>query len=151
MGLFKSIESAKVNQGGVYFNPGKYLVEVIAVKTIKSRKNMDLYIVECEILDSDVADRPTGSRASWVVNLAQDAAMGNIKAFLAAANGIDPSDEDAVQREITEEVADLSYADENPVAGVKLGLQVTLVKTRAGTDFSRHFWSVYEGEAAASA
>ncbi len=91
MGTFSSIGEANVNAGGVYFLPGTYIVEVKKCFEKKSRKKTDLLIIEFGILDSDVEIRPEGSSASWVLNLAQDASMGNVKGFLAAAMDIDPS------------------------------------------------------------
>lgn len=140
MSLFDGIEDAQVGQGGVYFLPGKYLVKVLKCITLKSRKREDLFIVECEVVESDVPERKPGSKASWIVNFKQDAALGNIKGFIAAANGIDPGDESAVNEQVNLEICEYVVSDENPLAGTLVGLVAVNKKTRAGSDFTLHMW-----------
>ena len=96
MGLFDGIGDATVGGQNVYFLSGVYVVEVHKCFAMKSRKKEDLFLVECNILQSNNSKRPEDSKASWVVNLKHDAALGNIKGFIAAANGLDPYDEDKV-------------------------------------------------------
>lgn len=140
MSLFDGIEDAQVGQGGVYFLPGKYLVKVLKCITLKSRKREDLFIVECEILESDVPERKPGTKASWIVNFKQDAALGNIKGFIAAANGIDPGNESAVNEQVNMDICEYVVSDENPLAGTPVGLVCVNKKTRAGSDFTLHMW-----------
>lgn len=141
MGLFSGINQAQVGQGGVYFLEGLYSVEVLKVFTMTSRKREDLFIAECKVLESDNPERKPGMRASWIVNLKQDAALGNIKGFIAACNGIHPSDEDEVNEEVTEEAVEYAVSDDNPLKGTVLGLQAVGITTRAGTPFTLHKWS----------
>lgn len=148
MGLFDGIEDAQVGMGGVYFLPGKYLVKVLKCITLKSRKREDLFIAECEIVESDVPERKPGTRASWIVNFKQDAALGNIKGFIAAANGIDPSNEDAVNAEVDSGVCEYAVSNDNPMAGTYIRLVAVNKKTRSNTDFTLHLWEPYEAEAA---
>lgn len=144
MGLFTGIEDAKISAGGVYFVEGLYIVEIVKVSTIRSRKNEDLFIVETEIQSSSAPERKVGTTCSWVVNLKQDAALGNIKAFIAAANGIDPADTEQVKQEITEEVVEFACSDDNPLAGTKLNLECVAIKTKAQKDFTLHKWTPFE-------
>jgi hypothetical protein len=156
MGFFKNIESAKVGLGGIYFLankgeghtekepkwiPASYDLEILKITTMTSRKKDDLFIVECKIIKSDCPERKAGISASWVVNLKQDAAMGNIKGFIAAANGIDPSDEEAVNEAVTEEVCELAVSNDQPLAGNKIHLECIMIKTRENKDFTLHRWS----------
>lgn len=141
MGLFDEIGSAKVNQGGVYFLPGIYRCEIVKVFTLKTRKREDVFIVECEIKESNNEERKPGGRASWVVNLKHDAALGNIKGFVAAANGIDPTNEAEVNEEVTAEAVELVCSDDNPLEGVEVMLEATNIKTRDNRDFTLHQWT----------
>ncbi len=141
MGLFEGVEGAKVGQGGVYFLAGNYLVEVEKVLAKRSRKKEDLFIVEAGILESDNAQRKAGSSASWIVNFKHDAALGNIKGFLAACNGIDPGDRAKVDEEITEDVCEYAVDDENPLSGTRVKLSCVMTQTKAGGDFTLHLWS----------
>lgn len=141
-GLFGGVGDARVGQGGLYFLPGIYKVKIIRFFAMESRKKEDLIIAECEILESDNPQRKVGSKPSWVVNLKQDAALGNIKGFLAACLGIDPSDEEAVNEQVTEDFCEEAVdEDENPMGGVVVGLEAVDIKTRAGGDFTLHKWS----------
>jgi hypothetical protein len=145
MGNFESIGSARMSGGGVYFLQGNYIVEVEKAFQMKSFKNADLVIVECKIVESDVPERAPGTRASWVPKINPES-MGSIKQFLAAANGIDPSDDETVNKEITPQVAELSFVTDSPLCGTKLGLQCVNVKTKAGGDFTKHVWSAIPAE-----
>lgn len=156
MGFFDGIRNARVGVGGVYFLANKgpnhteekpqwlpafYTVEIKRLITMTSRKRDDLFIVEALIIESDCPERQPGMVASWVVNLKQDAALGNIKGFLAAANGISPTDEERVNSEITEEVCELAVSDLQPLAGVRVRLECTVIQTKAGNPFTLHRWS----------
>lgn len=138
--IIKSIASSKVSSGGVYFLPGNYLVSVVKAFLMNSRKGVPLVVVECEILESDNSERAAGTRASWVVNMSQDAGPGNVKGFIAAALGIDANDTNRVDEEVTPEFVDEAFSESNPLLDVRLRLQCSLVKTRAGSDFTRHVW-----------
>lgn len=125
------VAGSKVNSGGVYVLPGVYpAVEVTAVKSMQSRKNDALIIVEMDILASEVDGRPAGSAMSQVYNLTKhDAAPGNVKAFIAAAYGKNPD-------EVTEEVFALVISEHQPLAGRLVRVDASLTKTKAGSDFT---------------
>jgi hypothetical protein len=144
MGLFSGIGEAQVGQGGVYFLPGEYVVEVVKCFTMRSRKREDLFIVECLIKESDNNERRAGSKASWVVNFKQDAALGNIKAFVAACSGISPSNQKAVDEQVDEESCEYAVDDDNPLAGTMLRLSAVNKITRAGNDFTLHLWEPWD-------
>lgn len=133
MGLFAKIGEAQISGGGIYFLAGLYKVEVEKVFTLRSRKGDDLFIVECKILESNVAARAVGSKASWVVSLSQDSALGNIKGFCLAASG-DP------ETVIDEAAVEFAVSSVNPLAGTVLDLQCTDILTRAGKPFTLHKW-----------
>lgn len=144
MGLFSGIEDAKVGGGGVYFLEGLYRCEIVKVFAMKSRKNEDLFIVECKVITSNNAKRKEGSACSWVVNMKHDAALGNIKGFIAAANGIDPTDTGTVDAEVNEEAVETACSDANPLAGQLVDLEATEILTRAKTPFTLHKWKPAE-------
>lgn len=158
MSFFKGVEDARYGAGGVYFLankgptfnkgetveewvPALYVVEIKQLITMTSRKKDDLFIVEALIIKSDCPERKVGMSCSWVVNLKQDAALGNIKGFIAAANGIEPTDEEKVNAEVTEEACTLAVSKDQPLAGIKLGLECTMIKTKAQKLFTLHRWS----------
>lgn len=150
---FGGIGGAKIGQGGVYFLPGKYRVELAKVALINSRKREDMFVVETTIQESDVPERKPGTKCSYICNMKNDSALGNIKAFLAACAGADPDNEKEVEaaftdkngQDITEETAEMAVSDENPLAGTVLDLVCVNKQTRGSPgnpphDFTLHFW-----------
>lgn len=142
--MFEHIEEAEVSFSGFYLERGTYVVEVKRCFLKKGRSGDTFFIVEMKVIESNNADRPADCSPSWLVKMSQDAALGNIKGFLAAVNGIDPTDKDAVKAAITREVADLAVSDPDILAGVHVGVEVEPVKTKKGTDFNKHYWSPVE-------
>jgi len=139
MGLFTGIEKANPSEGGVYIVPGNYTVEVQKVKTGKTRANRNFFVVECKVLESDVALRPRGIDVSWMVMLDQDSALGNIKQFCATATGSEMED-------IDEAGVEAVVGDDNPLKGTKLQIQATNIVTKAGRDFTKVRWFPFVGE-----
>lgn len=135
MGMFgQAVAGAQATEGGVWWLPGKYLVQIDACKVITSRKKELLFIAEGDNLESNNEQRPVGQRCSWIVKISSDAGPGNIKSFIAALYGERPES-------ITEEVADMIVDEkQNPANGRLVQLDVVIIKTKAGTDFSKHRW-----------
>ncbi len=141
MGLFAGIDDAVVGSGGVYFQPGIYVVELLKVFAMRGRNKEDFFIAECRVVESDNEKHPVGHKASWVVKLSQDMAMPNIKGFIAAVNGIDPHDDETVNEEVDEAAVECAVSDDNPLAGVHVGLQTTIIQTKKEKkDFTKHEW-----------
>src|SRR5437660_12484512 len=117
MGSFSGIERAQISAGGIYFLAGTYRVRIREVKSIKSRKNDDLFIVETDIVESNNPERKVGTSCSWVCNLKHDAALGNIKAFVVAAA-------QCPEEQVTEGEIELIVSNDNPLKDVELRLIV---------------------------
>ena len=129
MGMFSAVQGASVNGGGIYFKAGRYKVEILAVKSILSRKNENLFVVETEIKESDCADLRPNTKCSQVINLSKhDSAPGNIKAFVAAALDISPTSEEVNW----EELCDAACTEANPLKGTMMNLICANTKTKAG-------------------
>src|ERR1700743_3243694 len=86
---FGGIHEAKFSEGGVWILPGVYRFRVLACKHITSRAGKDGFVVELEVLESNVAERPTGSTCSWIVMLDKEPALGNVKQFASTALGVE--------------------------------------------------------------
>ena len=157
MGLFSKVGSAEVTLGGKWFHhDATFIVRIEKVRTVRSRKGQDLVFIECTVcVTSCPDDNPVGSRASQCLNFTEhDAAPGNFKAFVAAANGLDPADKlqlDTSPENAWEPLCDLAVSSEQPLSGLYCALETALVDTRAKTKFTKHFWSPVNQEAAASA
>lgn len=144
MGLFTGVENAKMSEGGIYAQEGRYEVEVKTMKMITSRKNENFMLVEFEVLSAKKTggEEPTGNGVTcgYMMNAGQDSFLGNAKAVVTAATAeLSGEDFDAVK--VTTADMDLAVSSENPFSGVKLNLDVVKVKTKKGTDYSKHIWT----------
>lgn len=133
MGMFGGIEKAETSKGGVYLLPGNYLLGLRAAKAGRSRNNVDFFVAELEILASDNEERKVGSKVSWMSMKNNDAFLGNVKAFAAAAFGIP-------EEKVTEKKIEELISDDQPREGTQIKAQAQNVKTRAGKDFTKVFW-----------
>lgn len=150
MGMFDGMADAEVGQSRCYFLPGEYLCQVRWV-LFKNGRNGKFYIVECNIVESGNPERPAGTSASWLQKMdgnASEVALGSIKGFLAACMGVDPNNKDAVRevftdaqgQDVSAAVAEMSIADENPMAGTVVRLRATQGETKQGKPFTYHDW-----------
>lgn len=152
MGIFDGIEKAQVFGSGVWFQEGKYTVIIDTIKSFPSaqKPSVRYFCVESIV---DVAERldarhavpshAQGDKVSWLVNMTQASALGNIKGFaLALLPGIQ-------EDEITPDEMTKLIADDQPARGLRVKLMVRLVKTKENTDFSKHTWFPVEADDAA--
>lgn len=139
MGIFSEITLASTTRGGLYFKPGVMGVKILKVSTFESRKADTLFCIDGEIVSSETGENVVGTRPSQVINMSQDAAMGNVKGFLvAAASAL--QGEEVPESEITEETAEFSVGPDNPFGGITLTLEAVETTTRAGNPFTIHRW-----------
>lgn len=144
MGRFGGLGDARVGKA-LYFEPGNYIVKILKVLFKANRKGMDRFIVECEVLESDNSNRPVGCHPSQVIAMEQDAALGNIKAFLGCMLEIKdvdtyvPEDGQSVE-EFWDEMAEQAVDGENPLGGTIARLRCVNKVTQAGNDFTLHLW-----------
>lgn len=139
-------ESKAVTGGGVYLNSGhRYRLKIERISFYDGR-NGEFLIHEFMIVESDDPTRPVGTGASWLVKYGTDMTFPNFKAFLAAANGIDPGDQAGIEREITDEVAELAVSEAQPLRGMLVDVSVVEVTTKKGTPFSKHVWKPVSGQ-----
>jgi hypothetical protein len=134
---FDGIEGARVSEGGVYFKPGAYKARILSVKALKDRKGVGTFVVECELLESSEAALPKGTVCSWVVKLDKEPALGNIKSFAAAANGVQP-------KEVTAKAIELIVSAGNPLRDTVMKVSASNIKTKSGSDFTKVTWQADE-------
>ena len=139
MGLFGKITEAKSNQGGVYFEPGLYVVECKAVKTGQTRDNRPFFVAEFVIKESTNPLRVVGSSVSWMVmmNANIETALGNIKGFAAAIF-------DIPEHTVDEAGVEAMIAADNPCNGMLVRAEAVMIKTKKGEDFTKLMWSPYK-------
>ncbi len=133
MGNYDGIGKAQVFEGGVYFQPGLFLVRVDVVKESKTRKGREFFVVECTILDSNHPELVAGKTVAQLIMLDQDAALSNIKQFAMVAG-------ECSAEEVDGKSIQMMISQENPLQGTVLGVEATNVLTREKKDFTRIKW-----------
>lgn len=150
MGVFGGIKGAKYSEGGVYLVPGVYRLKILICKYIKTAQHSgakDAFVAEFEVLESNVADRPSGSTCSWMVTLDKLPALGNIKQFLLAC--LPDATEDQIDESAVEFVVN---EQKNPLKDYIVRCSAVNIKTKANRDFTKcKFLRDADGAAAAAA
>lgn len=130
----------------------RFRVRIEACKYVVNHDGVEYFIIEAEVLESSTDALKPGTIASQVIQIPGTYKMGlaNVKAFLAAANGIHPGNTAAVEEALSgtnaEEAAVLAVSAENPLKGIELDLQTTFTVTKNGRDFTIHAWSPIDEE-----
>lgn len=138
-----------------YLEDGDYKLKIGKVNVITRRKDKKpFYLIETEVVESNVPARPTGMRCTSMIDLSNADMRGkNITGFLCAVFGYDPTvlpkdslmapwvDPNARRNVEWAEYANWSVQENNPLAGAMVGCRVTTIQTvGTGDDFSVHQW-----------
>jgi hypothetical protein len=141
MGIYDNVGNAAIGQGGNYLQSGhQYLVEIARVFVKQGRKGDVFTIAELVVHESDDPKNPPGFKASWTVNMSQDASLGNLIVFFGACVGIAVEDEARLRKEITTAFCEYSVSPQNPLKGKLVEVEVHEIITKAGKPFSKHIW-----------
>lgn len=148
--FFSGLNTAKASVGNDWFLAGVYpKVAIVSVTTSNSPMKGPMFHLTCEIIESDVEGRNEGMKCDWTVKMQQPSAMSNLKAWLEALFSGYPA---LQQHFLTEYRGDfemfLGAAIDNPqlLAGFEMKLQCTMIKTKAGNDFTKHRWFALDAE-----
>lgn len=155
MSLFDGIKDAKVSKSGQWFEEGRYKVKIKAVKVQTSQMNAgkQMFIVETEVLESDCPTITPGMERSQIIKMGEVMTFPNIKAFIAAASGVDPNSEninDEVEAywqktigEFTpfEKLVENIVSSANPLENLVMDLECKVITTKEEKKpFTKHFW-----------
>lgn len=140
---FDDIDDATPSSGGVYFEPGNYLVEVTLCKRGKTRQQKPFFVAETIILLSDNPRRRPGSRCSWMVMLdnPESPALGNVRQFCATASTAATGETVPLSAMKKAEVLEI-VSERNPLAGVRLRASAHNIETKKKAEFTVVDWSV---------
>jgi hypothetical protein len=143
--LAEQIAGADVSGGGNIIRDGKYLFCVQKV-FIGKMYNGNMFVaefgvVESEAVENDVEPNAVGTTCSYVINVdTNKSALGNIKAFLSALIGENPSAEDVeaiTDKDGTNPARGAYIRDETYRKTIKSG-------PNAGKPFTAHRWEYVE-------
>lgn len=142
MGLFDGMETAQPGQGGVYLTEGLYPdLEVLAFKSIKSRKGINGFVAEVLVHESSGPNAlMPGTKAAWMSMADKDSFLGAVRGILHMAT-IELGGAVLPIEEIDAATAELAVSDQNPYKGVHLKAQATNVLTKAKTTFTKVEWA----------
>lgn len=152
MGLYGGVENAKYSEGGVYLDPGVFLLEIQACKTIKARNGKHGFVAEFLVKESSGGSKlKPGNAVSWMT-MEGDNFLGNVKNFAAHAvacfTGTTDVDLDGVTEEAIESMVAESGPNPNPLKGTQIRASAVNVKTKKGTDFTKVKWIPFLAESA---
>lgn len=143
MGMFRGMNDADpAGTRNPYFLEGKYVVRIVSCATIASRLNVPFFIVESEIMESTNEELPVGVTVSTLYNLQKDMGLPNVKRFIGVANGL--TDPEEIKEQVTEEVAELTVSEEQPLTGVILRVNARKHVTKKGDEIVVVDWMPYE-------
>lgn len=159
-GWFDNIRNVKVSKTGQYFKPGRYHVLIKAVKEVKGQLNRDFLVIETKVLASNNPEIPVGSEKSHVIPMDKVMGLPNVKGFVAAVSGIDPTLDnvnDAVEdfwakahplgeRLPFSRIVDDLIIKQNVLENLEMDLECVQITTREGKPFTRHDWAVRRDE-----
>ena len=142
MSIFDQLDQTSIFENSKYFQPGRYIVAINAVKFIQGGYKGDSFVIEAKVLGvkSEHPDAPApGELAAQVWNATgekRDIARATWMGFLTTVY-------EKKQEELTAEQwkqVSAQVIDNNALAGQQLYLEVFMKKTRAGGDFTYHKW-----------
>jgi hypothetical protein len=141
MSIFAGITKESATRSGRYIQPGRHILTVREIKLFESsqKKGRWFFCVEADV-DEYVPEvesptYSTGSVVSWLVNMEQPSALGNVKGF---AMALLP---DTPEEDLDETAMEQLVGPEQPAAGIRVVADAVNIKTRAGNDFTKVNWS----------
>jgi hypothetical protein len=159
MGRFAGLGNIRTNQGGLYFEPGNYVVDVQEQKFLRGNDGLENFITAATIVESDNPARTPGQTPSQVIKIRpQHAATcyGDIKQNVGAMLDITNPDEylPPIQPGMTQEESTDAFWDRaveavvspmQPTRGKRMRLSCYHKTTKTGGLFTKHVWAPYEG------
>ncbi len=127
---YGEISKAKFSEGSIWLLTGVYRLMIQACKHITTRKGVQAFVVEFEVLESSNPERVPGSMCSWMVTLDKEPALGNIKQFISTAVPCKPE-------QVNEEAVLAIVSEANPLKGRIVRCAATNIITKAGRDFTK--------------
>jgi hypothetical protein len=138
MGLFDNFgQVASAGNSNPYIVPGRYLLSVdrLAVGVSEQGKG-EYFAAEFTVVESDVAERPAGSRVSWALYPNSSAmAPRNIKSLMKAL--LEEPDDSRITGEVMRKATE---GDGTALAGAKVRVSAHEITTRAGNPFTKINW-----------
>jgi len=121
---FKGVKEAKTKNSSEYFHPGRYIVQIEAVKATSNYKREEFTVVEMQTIHafedsergvnehgSEIPLHRAGDSVSYLMKVQSEYYLSDFKTFACAAG-------DMTAEELTEERCAEIEGDKNPLGGV---------------------------------
>jgi hypothetical protein len=150
----EQLKDARGTQGGLFFRPGNYLVQIQRCKMVETRQKHEAFVAETKVLETDTQDPnlQAGSEPAYFVDLDgkfPELAEGNMADFLRAAlasfahqNGEEHPPVDEIT--LTPEIGKAVTGEDNLLAGTYLQVHAYNKVTKEGKDFTKFRWRIPE-------
>jgi hypothetical protein len=148
MGFFEGIEKAQISERGKYLPPN--FAGTLKIKRTLYRETLKsgpAFIVEFEVVASNLDTTPVGSECSWYQSL-RDRTVADpaIKAFAAACAGYHRTQRAEIEAEVAPNLDEMltdccQSPDDNALTGTLVDVRTWTKKTQKGLDFTAHDWS----------
>lgn len=149
MGIWDNLPGAEVYDRGVFLKPGTYTLRIKNAVDKNTRKSGRALILEFEVLESSNHEHMVGTSVTWFQSLKDmNVALGAVKEFCAAVYQKDlrnPAEKKEFETTIAPALSGVMEraTSQNSLQNQVVKVEVTMVKTQKGTDFSRHTWMPY--------
>lgn len=143
MGVFDKIDEAEGFGGGVYFEPGVYVAQLVECKSGHDREEtFNFFVADFDVLESTNPAIPVGTRVAWFAKLQKDTpALKNVRVFMATAAGVP-------EVEVTTAAAEMICGPGQPLKGAVLRVRAkTIITKKKGQPFTVCEFERYEGTA----
>jgi hypothetical protein len=145
MSMFKGIATASNTARLPRLSPGIHEVVVDQIEGISPRGGGAAVITDYTVVKSGNPADPVGCKRSYYQTVKTDS-LGFVKLYCAALLGVDPKDNEKVEKEISpvaEETMNSAISAAQPFRGTRLGVQVDLVadKKDASKKHANHVFS----------
>jgi len=143
MSIFDGIEDAKVSNEGNWVRPGKYTASVVAVKLVKKFNGDQFLAIELKIAtvadDADGVGHKVDEDVTHLMKVSNPSFLGNFKQFASTALGCEADD-------LGKAEADRVTSDEQPLAGIEIGLTARQIVTQKGNPFTKVMYFDVDGD-----
>lgn len=141
--LFYGMGELDPSSGGIYFEPGVYLLAVAKIKVDQSQSGHPYFVVEFDILESSHPQRPVGTRMSWMSTLKDrrhiETFLRNVKGCLLAI--IQTGHPSVSLNQVNDQAVQWACSEQQPLTGVRVRAQATAITTSEGNPFTKVVFS----------
>lgn len=143
MGIYSKFQNAKISGGGFrYPKAGDHLVKVTSVKMGASRKGVEFFAVECQVLHTTSTDQEMspGNRIDWSTHADKDPYEGNVLGFISAAYGMSENEIKGMPGDDFQRAMEMLVGEDQAASGKILKMVCVERVSKAGNNYVAVRW-----------